>query len=174
MTTAPPLPSCRLDALPADSVQELIAHAPLPPTAPWPPQPGALVRDPGGMPQVLHFAPGRWLLTGAAAGAGADVAAEADYARRVDVTGKWQAYALTGAGAATLLANTLSPEAVLLGRQCAAVSLFDCPCVLARIEAGFAIWVQASYAAHLRQLCQSLGAQDTAPGADALAADFYL
>jgi heterotetrameric sarcosine oxidase gamma subunit len=115
----------------------------------WPAAPGAVRHDEGGRPVLLHFAPARWLIpaphpdvtalveAATAAGAGAVV----------DVEGKWTALGLLGPGAARLLASTVDVEALLEGRECAAVTLFDCPAVLARVPDGFAIWVRSSYAA---------------------------
>jgi heterotetrameric sarcosine oxidase gamma subunit len=115
----------------------------------WPAAPGAVRHDEAGRPVLLHFAPARWLapaphpditaLIGAATEAGAGTV--------VDVDGKWQAVELLGPGAARLLASTVDVGMALEGRECAAVTLFDCPAVLARLADGFAIWVRSSYAA---------------------------
>jgi heterotetrameric sarcosine oxidase gamma subunit len=115
----------------------------------WPAAPGAVRHDADGRPVLLHFAPARWLvpaphpdilaLLAAATEAGAGIV--------VGVDGKWQALELTGAGARRVLASTIDVEQALDGRECAALTLFDCPAIVARIPAGFAIWVRASYAA---------------------------
>lgn len=115
----------------------------------WPAAPGAVRHDEHGRPVLLHFAPARWLVPAPHPDIAAllDAAAEAGAGVIVDVDGKWQAMELTGAGAARLLACTIDVEAVLEGRECAAVTLFDCPAILARARGGFAIWVRSSYAA---------------------------
>ena len=108
-------------------------------------------RDEQQQPALLHFAPARWLapaptpelrrlLEGAAsAGAGS----------LINASGKWLPVDIEGPGAARLLASTLDIEAVLSNRDCAAVTLFDCPAIVVRVTQGFRLWVQASYAAHL-------------------------
>jgi sarcosine oxidase gamma subunit len=65
----------------------------------------------------------------------------------IDVSGKWDALSIEGPGAIRLLCCALDLEGVLKDRDCAAVTLFDCPAVLARVPDGFALWVQSSYTA---------------------------
>jgi heterotetrameric sarcosine oxidase gamma subunit len=112
--------------------------------------PGAGRHDAAGRPVLLHFAPARWLVPSPHSDISALIAAaiEAGAGVSVDVGGKWQALELLGAGAARLLASTIDVDSVLEGRECAAVTLFDCPAVLARVPGGFAVWVRSSYAAH--------------------------
>ncbi len=62
-----------------------------------------------------------------------------------DVTGKWREIRLTSPSAARLLANTVDVEALLTGRVCARTTLFDCPAILARLDTGYAVWVERSY-----------------------------
>ena len=117
----------------------------------WPAAPGAVRHDAGGRPVLLHFAPARWLapaphpditaLIDSAVAAGAGVV--------VDVEGKWTALELLGPGATLLLSSTVDVAPLLEGRECAAVTLFDCPAILARLPDGFAIWTRSSYAANL-------------------------
>jgi hypothetical protein len=47
------------------------------------------------------------------------------------------------------LARTVALEAILAGRDCAALTLFDCPSIIARSAEAFDVWVEASYAADL-------------------------
>ena len=124
----------------------------------WPAAPGAVRRDDAGRPVLLHFAPARWLVPTPHADIAAvvEAAVKAGAGAVVDVEGKWQAFALTGPRAARVLAATLDVEAVLEGRECAAVSLFDCPAVLASAPGGFEVWVQASYAVHFRSAVEGL------------------
>jgi heterotetrameric sarcosine oxidase gamma subunit len=157
------MPSCRIIQRPAEEVLEFVAyawpaHGRVSPD--WPLGPGAVRRDAQQQPALLHFAPGRWLapapapelrrlLEGAAvAGAGS----------LIDAGGKWVTVDIAGAGAARLLACTLDIEAVLSIRDCAAVTLFDCPAVVARVAQDFRLWVQASYAAHLLATARECGA----------------
>jgi len=115
----------------------------------WPAAPGAVRHDEDGRLVMLHFAPARWLIPAPHPDITAlvEAAIQAGAGALVDVEGKWQALQLRGAGAARLLASTLDATAALEGRECAAVTLFDCPAVLARVSDGFAIWVRSSYAA---------------------------
>ena len=47
------------------------------------------------------------------------------------------------------LASGADVEALLEGRDCAALSLFDCPVIVARAEEGLELWLQSSYAQFL-------------------------
>ncbi len=117
----------------------------------WPAAPGEARHDAVGNPVLLHFAPSRWLAPSPDAEITALVAAaeQSSAGTAVEVGGKWREYALSGADAARALACSVDSVALLDGRECAAVNLFDCPCVLARTGQGYAIWVQASFAADL-------------------------
>ena len=157
MSTAPFTDfTCRVEKSPCVKAFEFTAyltapssaHAASPIFANWPTAPGGVLQDSNGRPALLHIAPTRWLapeptfatlaILGAASAAGAGIA--------VDVSGKWQAIKLLGSGASRLLASTIDIEAILSGRACAALSLFDCPSVVTRLPEGFAIWVRSSYA----------------------------
>lgn len=144
--------SCRIDRVPCARALEFAAFAwPAPALSEpaWPSSAGAVRYDARQRPLLLHFAPGRWLapdpdedtcsLLAAAGLAAAGVV--------VEVTGKWEALLIRGTRAPRLLACALAIEPVLNARDCAAVTLFDCPAILARAPGGFAVWVQSSYAA---------------------------
>ena len=112
----------------------------------WPGSPGT-VRTVGAAPVLMHYAPGRWLAPTPDAGT-LSLLAEAQQAGTgimVEVTGKWDTLRILGPGAARLLACTINWHMVLEERDCAAVTLFDCPAILMRAADGFAIWVQSSY-----------------------------
>ena len=143
---------CTIERGPPRTVLEFIAFGgPRPEfiAVSWPTAPGGVRRDALQRPELLHFAPDRWLapdpvaevtaLLGAAVDAGAGVL--------VDATGKWEELVIAGPGAARLLASAIAVEAVLERRGCAAVTLFDCPAVFARQNEDFVLWVQSSYAA---------------------------
>ena len=116
----------------------------------WPSAPGAVRFDERSRPLLAHFAPGPWLasdpspqtlaLLNEAAGSGAGTL--------MNVTGKWDAMQIRGAGAMRLLACTVNCEVMLDNRGCAAATLFDCPAILMRSSDGFSVWVQSSYSAH--------------------------
>lgn len=128
----------------------------------WPAAPGAVRRDEAGRPVLLHFAPARWLVPAPHADTAALIAAavEAGAGVVVDVDGKWQEFELLGPGAARLLASTIDVEAALEGRECAAVTLFDCPAVLSRAPDGFAVFVHSSYARDFTAAVEGLRGQD--------------
>ena len=118
----------------------------------WPAAPGAVRRSADGRPELLHVAPGRWLVPepGAALRALLDTRVAEGLGAIVDVEGKWCRLTLSGSGAARLLASGTSLAAVLAGRDCALLKLFDAPVVLARGAPGFEVWVPASYLASLQ------------------------
>jgi heterotetrameric sarcosine oxidase gamma subunit len=117
--------------------------------ATFPTAPGAVARDGMGRCELLHIAPGHWLIPEPSPQVAArlDVAASAGAGVQIGVDGKWQAVRFTGPGAQRVLARTVALDAILDGRDCAALTLFDCPSIIARSDAAFDIWVQASYAA---------------------------
>ena len=98
----------------------------------WPSAAGALARD----SDDNASAPAALL----------DAAVSQSMGTRIDVTGKWERYTVRGPGAARLLACALSLDAVLGNRDCAAVTIFDCPAIVARCRDGFDLWVLSSYA----------------------------
>ncbi|HEV7431586.1 MAG TPA: hypothetical protein VGN77_00985 [Steroidobacteraceae bacterium] len=142
--------SCHIDSLPGACALEFVAFAsPLPDLgdARWPRAAGAVYYDTQQRPSLLHFAPARWLAPDPTAPIRALLAEAVRTAVGVviDVTGKWDALLIHGPGATRLLACALEVESVLNARDCAAVTLFDCPATLARTRQGFAVWVQSSY-----------------------------
>jgi hypothetical protein len=85
---------------------------------------------------ALQIAADRWLFLDRQPALPADFAV-------TDVTGKWREIHLTSA--ARILANTVDVEALLAGRTCARTTLFDCPAILLRRDAEYAVWVERSY-----------------------------
>jgi len=141
---------CTLEALPSGRALEFVAFGDSRTgLADWPLAPGGVRHGAQGRPEILHFAPGRWLLPepDASSCAAVAAAAAADTGTAVEVEGKWMAMDLSGPDAARLLSSSLDVAAVLESRDCAAVVLFDCPAVLAASSAGYRIYVKASYAA---------------------------
>lgn len=112
-------------------------------------QPGAAADIAPGA-RLLHFAPGRWLLT-----AGSE--READCIERlrragaivIDGRAKWCRIELSGRTARAVLSGLLPVEQVLGARGCAATTLLDCPGVLAARETGLEFWVGRSWASWL-------------------------
>jgi heterotetrameric sarcosine oxidase gamma subunit len=125
----------------------------------WPVDPGGVQSGARQQPALLHFAPGRWLAPAPDAGLGArlEAAAARGAGTLVDVSGKWVGLELSGPGAARLLAFTVDIEAVLAGRDCAAVNLLDCPAIVVRAAPGFRLWVQSSYAGHFHATARQCG-----------------
>ena len=116
--------------------------------SPWPTKPGAVLRTADGRLEALHFAPGRWLLPDPSAELFAAIAGQSA-AVLVDVEGKWQRRSVRGSGAMRLLAAAADVEAMLAGRDCAALSLCDCPAIVARGRGTIELWVHASFARFL-------------------------
>jgi sarcosine oxidase gamma subunit len=102
---------------------------------------------------VLHMEPGRWLLVGHATEREPTlvVTAEAAGGSLLDVSGKWLRLSVTGADAESRLAQFLSVARVLRDRDCAPVSILDCPTLLARCERGFELWTTRSWARWLQE-----------------------
>jgi sarcosine oxidase gamma subunit len=101
--------------------------------------------------RAMHFAP-HYLLAINHNGAKPALTATAE-AIAIDVTGKWRGYRLNGSRAGDVLAAGTHADLMLAGRECAALSLFDCPVVLLRTEDANEVWVHASYA---ESLCHAL------------------
>ncbi len=166
MSTRPPAADakCRLEPRAPEPMLEFVAYGfPLSGAfvVGWPVAPGAVRHDADGRPVLLHFAPARWLAPAPHPDIEALIAAAiaADAGVAVDVDGKWTAFELTGPAAGRVLATTVDVDAVLAGRECAAVTLFDCPAIVARVPNGYAIWVGASYAAHFEAAVHDLRAR---------------
>ena len=112
--------------------------------------PGQTRYAPTGEPVLLHHAPGRWFAPAAddtlrlelealeAAGEGA----------LFDVTGKFHTRQLQGAPGRSWLAQQCHVATVLAGRDCAALTLFDCPALLAKRQSDgdgpYLVWLSAS------------------------------
>jgi hypothetical protein len=143
---------CTIDHLASDRVLEFAAFS-WPQSgstsADWPMNPGSVQRDSLDRAILLHFAPGRVLAPdpSAATEAVLDAATTQGAGTRIDATGKWAHYVIAGPDAARLLACTIELGSVLDKRECAAVTLFDCPAVIARTHTGFELWLQSSYGA---------------------------
>jgi sarcosine oxidase gamma subunit len=129
--------------------------------ADWPTEPGGVLRDAAHRPLLLHFSPGRWLAPAPTPAMESlfDATARAGRGSSIDVTGKWQPVLVTGPGAARLLACALDIVAVLEGRGCAAVVLFDCPAIVTQAAGGFELWLQASYEADFLATAARFAAQ---------------
>ena len=141
---------CRIEYSPGARACEYVSYA-WPPAgavpSEWPLAPGAIRLGADGRPELLHFAPGRWLAPGAAPDSfhGSYEGATPPAGTLVDVSGKWDGVQLRGGGAARLLATTIDLERVLEQRDCAAVTLFDSPAIIVRVPDGYLLWVQSSY-----------------------------
>ena len=138
---------------------EFVGHrAPGAMPAALPTQPGQASRDQNGRAILLHFAPSRWLVPApdsALAEQLTSLAAQG-LGALVDVTGKWRPVRAESSSATQALASTISVEAVLKNRDCAATTLFDCPAILARAGLSFDLWVTASYVDHFLYVIRTL------------------
>jgi sarcosine oxidase gamma subunit len=135
--------------LPARCVELVFAPAHgAPGPAPWQAAPGTVLHlAAGGL--ALHLAPARWLLIDAIE---PSLQAAADAGALVfDVAGKWRLCRLSAALGTRVLSAALDLAGILAGRDCAAVTLFDVPAVIARLAAGqeYLVCAHSSYAASL-------------------------
>jgi heterotetrameric sarcosine oxidase gamma subunit len=130
------MPTSRLRAAPSSGAQP----------------PGSVRRYADGA-ALLHMGPGRWLLVGHAQEreAALVVTAEASGGSLLDVSGKWLRLSVTGAEAERHLARFLNVTQVLHERDCAPVTILDCPTLLVRGERGFELWTTRSWARWLRE-----------------------
>ena len=132
-----------------------------------PADPGTMRRDGSGQAMILHVAPGCFLAPEPMPDIVRllDALQSVDVGVRFQVDGKWQAFTLTGWGAARVLSSAINLSQVLANRDCTSIYLYDCPAVLAVRSDSFDVWVEASYAWAFHErashLAQSLAA---APG----------
>lgn len=143
---------CHIERLPDSRTYEFKAYAPglvKPPGARWQGAPGEVRYGADGLPRLLHFAPGRWLVPDPDPDTMALVheAVDSGIGACMDVQGKWAAMILSGNGVARVLSSAADIAAILTGRGCAAVTLFDCPAVIVNTGAEYRVWVASSYAA---------------------------
>ncbi len=135
-----------LTRLPEERVFDFVRLASTP-DADWDRAPGHVDVAEDGSLRRLHYAPRRWLVPSPDARLLERLRrAEAEGAATcIDVAGKWVALRVAGVHAGRALASTIDLGAVLANRACAAVTLFDCPSIVARDGAGLRVWVAASY-----------------------------
>jgi sarcosine oxidase gamma subunit len=108
---------------------------------------GGVLRGSNGCPELLHFAPRRWLVPNPS---GPRHRALTELERKgggtlIDVEGKWQLLRLMGDGAGDILGSSVSIDGVLIGRSCAGIAIFDCPTVVVRDGTTVDCWVRSSY-----------------------------
>lgn len=115
----------------------------------WSMPPGGLRYGRDGRVELLHFAPGRWLAPAPDTSLlnRMQQQAAAGQLALFDVNCKWQLITLRGSVATQLLSAGTNLEQVLGERDCASLTLFDTPCILARRDDAFDVWVLASYLA---------------------------
>lgn len=115
----------------------------------WSMPPGSLHYGPDGRVALLHFAPGRWLAPAPDTSLLNRMQRQAAAGRLAlfDVNSKWQVVTLPGSVATRLLSAGINLEQTLGDRDCAALTLFDTPCILARRGDTFDAWVLSSYLA---------------------------
>lgn len=128
--------------------------------ADWPVVAGAARRSVDGSAELVHFAPGRWLVVapGAELRMRLDGLVASGAGVLIEVSGKWRVVSLTSADAARLLSADVALETVLQGRDCAALSLFDCPTVLVRSGDAFELYVHSSYVHSLLSCIERISA----------------
>lgn len=108
--------------------------------------PGGVAYDDTGGPLALHVALRRWLVPSPAEALRLKLLAfqTRGLGAVAEVDGKWQWFRMEGAAGLRLLESTVESE-TLSGRECASVTLFDCPAIVARRNNGFDVWIAASY-----------------------------
>jgi heterotetrameric sarcosine oxidase gamma subunit len=126
----------------------------------WPSRPGAARRS-SERTELLHFAPGRWLVPAPAESLREELA-RLEGMSLVDVEGKWHRVELRGKDASRVLRATVPVDSMLEGRDCAAATAFDCPVVIGRMRDGYEIWVAASYAESFRVAVEAVA--ERSPG----------
>jgi hypothetical protein len=129
---------------------EFVTYGALPDDCRLPARPGQVSRDADGRPALLHFAPRRWLVVSPGANLKAGLADLDDrgLGALVDVDEKW--LPLRVGEPSKSLGTCIAAGAVLRDRQCAAVSIFDCPAIIAGGESGIDLWVASSFVDTLR------------------------
>jgi hypothetical protein len=96
----------------------------------------------------LQFAPRCWLLPDPPQEALVRLSGKAGIVI-VDVEGKWHRRVFKGADVWRVLAFAADVETRLQRRECASLTLFDCPCIVTRSGNGVELWVLSSYARFL-------------------------
>ncbi len=99
--------------------------------------PGSVRRTASGKAEMLHFAPDRWLVPEPSEALLESL--RSPDAMLFDVGGKWRVVPLADPA---VLKRAVDVEAVLANRECAALTLFDCPVILSGANE---VWVHASY-----------------------------
>lgn len=116
-----------------------------------------------GSGRSLHYAPDRWLISAPEPSTVAELerASSAGEGVHTEVSGKWLVIRIEGAAhgapGVSPLAAGFAEEHVLKDRDCAALWVFDCPVIAARVEANIEIWLEASYEASFQATLESLG-----------------
>lgn len=98
---------------------------------------------------TCHYAPNRWLSisTNEAAHRSVDKLFTNSQMNVTDITGFWTEFELNQASDLELLNAAAPIDLYLAGRNCGAMTLFDCPCILANINEQLSLFVKTSYAA---------------------------
>jgi len=122
------------------------------PVAGLPAAPGQVRFAANGAPALLHHAPGRWFAPAADDTLRLELEALAAAGTGVlfDVTGKFRSWPLEGPEGRAWLAQQCAVAMVLAGRDCAALTVFDCPVLVGKKQAEgeehFVVWLSSSYA----------------------------
>ena len=115
-------------------------------------RPGSIQR-PLATGAILLIAPGRWLLMGDALSSHASELAllRERGASLVDVSAKWCRFEFAAARAHECLSRVVDLHLVMGGRDCAAITVLDCPSLLVRSGAAYELWVMRSFAEWLHR-----------------------
>jgi len=117
-----------------------------------PTAPGQVRFAASGAPVLLHHAPGRWFAPAADDTVRRELEAlvVAGTGALFDVSGKFRSWQLEDAPGRRWLAQQCDIATVLAGRDCAALTLFDCPALLTKRQLdgheNFVVWLASSAA----------------------------
>jgi len=149
--------ACRIEVHPPARDMEFVAFSLASGSAPrgFPSMPGQGLGAAGRW-EILHVAPGRWFAPDASEATRQLLEEAESHGAVFDVEGARTRIDVIGLGATRLLSESLDIVSVLEGRDGAAMTLFDCPAIVASIPEGYTVWVRASYQAHLLRVLSEI------------------
>lgn len=115
--------------------------------------PGRVTKQADGRVLAIHYAPRRWLLPAPDAALLKALTFASGDGVLTEVSGKWRELVVAGAASAVEPVHPLrlsfDCDRALGGRDCAALTLFDCPVVAVRDGRDLSFWFEASFEASL-------------------------
>jgi hypothetical protein len=115
--------------------------------------PGRVTRQADGRVLAMHYAPRRWLLPAPDAALLKALGFASGDGVLTEVSGKWRELVVAGAASPVEPVHPLrlsfDCDRVLGGRDCAALTLLDCPVIAVRDGRDLSLWFEASFEASL-------------------------